>query len=54
VAHALVKQRNMGSGWLIGLYVFMFLLLVQMIVLLATFGIIDNFVDFRKKVANKT
>jgi len=54
VAHALVKQRNMSSGWLIGLYVFMFLLLVQMIVLLATFGIIDNFIDFRKKVANKT
>ncbi len=53
LAHAIVKQRNMGVGWLVGLYVFMFLLLVQMIVLLATFGIIDNFVDFRKKVANE-
>ena len=51
LAHALVKQRNMHTGWLIGLYVFMFLLLIQMIVLLATFAIIDNFVDFRSKVA---
>lgn len=51
LAHAMVKQREMHSGWLIGLYVFMFLLLIQMIVLLATFAIIDNFVDFRTKVA---
>ena len=53
LAHALVKQRGMKSFWLIGLYVFMFLLLVQMIVLLATFAIIDNFVDVRNKIANK-
>ena len=52
LAHALVKQREMNSGWLVGLYVLMFLLLIQMIVLLATFGIIDNFVDFRKKVSS--
>ena len=51
LAHALVKQREMHSGWIIGLYVFMFLLLIQTIVLLATFAIIDNFVDFRAKVA---
>ena len=52
LAHALVKQREMGSGWLIGLYVLLFLLLIQMIVLLAAFAIIDSFVDFRKKAAN--
>ena len=51
LAHALVKQREMHIGWLIALYVFMFLLLIQMIVLLATFAIIDNFVDFRSKAA---
>ena len=51
LAHALVKQRGMKAGWLIGLYVLMFLLFIQMIVLLATFGIIDTFVDFRR---NKT
>jgi len=53
LAHAMVKQRGMNGRWLIGLYILMFLLPVQMIVLLATFGIIDNFADFRKKVANK-
>jgi len=53
LAHGLVKQRGMNTRWLIGLYVLMFFLLIQMIVLLATFGIIDNFADFRKKVANK-
>ncbi len=51
LVHALVNQRGMHTGWLIGVYVFMFLLLVQMIVLLAAFAIIDNFVDFRSKIA---
>lgn len=50
--HALVKKRGLNSGWLIGLYVMMFLLLVQMIVLLATLGIIDNFVNVRQKITS--
>jgi len=53
LAHAIVKQRNMSTRWLIGLYILMFLLPIQMIVLLATFGIIDNFADFRTKVAGQ-
>ncbi len=53
LAHSIVKQRNMSVRWLIGLYVLMFLLLIQMIVLLATFGLVDNFSDFRRKVAKK-
>ena len=53
LAHAMVKKRGLNTRWLIGLYILMFLLPVQMMVLLATFGIIDNFADFRKKVANK-
>lgn len=54
LAHALVKQRGMKAGWLVGLYVLMFLLLIQMIVLLATFGIIDTFVDFRRNQTSST
>jgi len=55
LAHALVKRHNLNTAWLIGLYVMMFLLLIQMIVLLATFGIIDTFVDFRRsKASNNT
>ena len=53
LVHAIVKQREMGQGWLIAFYVLMLLLLIQMIVLLASFGIIDNFVNFRKKTAIK-
>ena len=53
LAHALVKQRGMNTRWLVGLYILMVLLPVQMIVLLATFGIIDNFSDFRQKLLNK-
>ncbi len=53
LAHAMVKRRGMSIRWLVGLYVLMFLLLIQMIVLLATFGLVDNFADFRKKIANK-
>ena len=55
LAHALVKRHNLNKAWLIGLYVMMFLLLIQMIVLLATFGIIDTFVDFRRnKLSDNT
>ena len=53
LAHGLVKLRGMGVGWLIALYALMFILLIQMIVLLATLGVIDNYVDFRKKQASK-
>jgi len=53
LAHAVVKLRNLGAGWLIALYALMFILLIQMIVLLAAFGIIDNYVDFRQKLASK-
>ncbi len=49
LAHGIVKQLNLNSAWLLGLYALMFLLLIQMIVLLATFGLIDNFADFRKQ-----
>ncbi len=53
LVHSIVKQREMSVRWLIGLYVLMFLLLIQMIVLLATFGLVDNFADFRRQVAKK-
>lgn len=54
LAHALVKSYNLNKAWLIGLYLMMFLLLIQMIVLLATFGIIDTFVDFRRRKPGNT
>jgi len=53
LAHSIVHQLELRNTWLVVLYGLMFLLLIQMIVLLATFGIIDNFADFRKKLASK-
>ena len=52
LAHTLVKQREMNTGWLVTLYILMFILLIQMIVLLAAIAIIDSFVDFRKAKAS--
>lgn len=55
IAHSVVYQLEMGAGWLVALYVLLFVLILvllpQMFVLLATFGIIDNFIDFRAKIA---
>ena len=51
LAHGIVHQLEMKLGWLVALYVLLFILLAQMFVLLAAFGIIDNFVDFRRKFA---
>ena len=51
--HGIVNIRGLSGGWLIALYVLMLLLLIQMTVLLATLGVIDNFVDFRQKQASK-
>jgi len=54
LAHSIVNQRGMKPFWLVALYVLLFILLAQMIVLLAAFGIIDNFVDFRRKIASRS
>ncbi len=51
VAHSIVYQLEMKAGWLIALYILLFVLLAQMFVLLVAFGIIDNFIDFRAKIA---
>lgn len=46
VAHCLVKQKDASSAWLVGLYVLLFLL-PQMMLILATVGLIDNWMKFR-------
>ena len=55
IAHSVVYQLEMGAGWLVALYILLFVLILvllpQMFVLLAAFGIIDNFIDFRAKIA---
>ncbi len=50
VAHCLVKHTNMHVGWLVGMYVFLFLLPLQVGVMFSVFGVVDNFIDTRKKL----
>ena len=54
LAHSIVNQREMKPFWLVALYVLLFIISPQMIVLLAAFGIIDNFVDFRRKLTSRS
>lgn len=51
--HGLVKQSNMHVGWLVGMYVFLFFLPLQIGVMLAVFGVVDNFADIRTHLANR-
>lgn len=48
VAHHAVNKRQMNSFWLGGLYVFLFLF-PQTILILATIGLIDTWVDIRNR-----
>ncbi|WP_024850872.1 DUF2232 domain-containing protein [Hydrogenovibrio kuenenii] len=48
IAHHAVAIKKMGSGWLIGLYILLFLF-PQTILILATIGLIDTWLDIRSR-----
>ncbi|AFJ02058.1 membrane protein, putative [Methylophaga frappieri] len=48
IVHALVKQKQKAMGWLIAMYVLLVLVTPQMASLLATFGITEQWFNFRK------
>lgn len=48
VVHALARLRNLQSGWLVALYVLLFIATGQMALLLAFVGAADNWFDFRR------
>ena len=52
IAHNLVKLRSMGMGWLVGMYTLCFLL-PQTSVLLSGVGVVDPWVDFRKRFGGR-
>jgi hypothetical protein len=49
IAHALVKGRELGRGWLIGLYVLL-VIVPQTVVVLAVAGMADAWMDFRSRL----
>lgn len=48
IAHHAVAMKKMGNGWLIGLYILLFLF-PQTILILATIGLIDTWLDIRSR-----
>ena len=50
VIHGVVAKLKLAQGWLVALYVLMFLVLPQMVVLLSALGYADAWVDFRSRV----
>ncbi|BBP45981.1 hypothetical protein THMIRHAS_13540 [Thiosulfatimonas sediminis] len=48
IAHFLVRSRDASTAWLVGLYVLLFLL-PQMMLILATIGLLDSWMNFRDR-----
>lgn len=57
LVHGLVKKMQMSHIWLIGMYILLIPILpssMVIMILLVSFGIIDNFVDFRNTLTKKS
>jgi len=52
IAHQTVAIKQLSSAWLVGLYVLLFLF-PQAMLILATIGLVDTWVDFRNRWENK-
>lgn len=50
VIHGVAGKLKLARGWLIGLYIVMFLALPQLVMLLCLVGIVDAWLDFRNRV----
>lgn len=50
LVHSVVGSLQQHKGWLVGMYVLLFLMPVQVGILLAAFGIIDGLADFRSQI----
>ena len=50
LVHAIVARRNMHVAWLVGLYLVVMFVLPQLLALVAVVGLIDTWVDFRRRL----
>lgn len=48
VVHAIVKRQHKHKLWLIAVYILLIVLLPQMVVLLATLGVLEQWMNFRR------
>jgi hypothetical protein len=49
IVHAIVNLSQKGKAWLVTMYVLLVLMLPQMVMMLATLGVLDQWFDFRKR-----
>lgn len=49
IVHAIVNLRQKGKAWLVTMYVLLVLMMPQMVIMLATLGVLDQWFDFRKR-----
>lgn len=49
VVHMLAKANGLAKGWLVAMYVLLFLFMGPVVLLLAMIGVIDNWLDFRSR-----
>jgi hypothetical protein len=54
VVHAIVAIKKMHIAWLIGLYVVVMFILPQLMVAIALLGLMDTWLDFRRRVERKS
>jgi len=48
IVHAVVRQQQKHKFWLIAVYVLLVVMMPQMVVLLATVGVLEQWMNFRK------
>lgn len=53
LAHAVVALKQLHIGWLIGLYVVAFVVLPQLMLAVAAVGLLDTWVDLRRRFAGQ-
>lgn len=54
LVHGIIAKRKMHVAWLVGVYLLAFFIMPQLVALIAVIGLIDSWLDFRHRVAEKT
>jgi flagellar biosynthesis protein FlhB len=49
IVHAIVYQGQKSKGWLVAMYILLVVMLPQMLMMLATLGVLDQWFNFRKR-----
>jgi hypothetical protein len=49
IVHAIVNQRQKSKAWLVTMYVLLVIMLPQMVMMLATLGVLEQWFNFRKR-----